>query len=345
MKRYGLVAMFIAALALVVSAVTVDAQSLDKPGRGITVRAGEATWTSSAAKRAVIQLLLEELGYRVETTRFASNPIAYLSIDRGDVDFWPSGWFPTHWPQVPEGFAERNTLFNLCPNCSLSGYLVDIPTLEKYNITSLDDFKRDDVKAAFDIDGDGKAEIFGCPVGWGCYENVEFHLDAFDLRRHVNHVSADYTALFADVHTRIRAGQPTIYYTWAPSDYVILLKPGEDVRYIAAPSIAKRDETLPDEIFIVHGLGDMAVTDPFINPVPVGDIMIAANNAFLEANPAAARLFEVMELPLLWISEASLRINQGEDSERQIRAIAQEWIEANRDLVDDWLQQARQAAR
>ncbi|NIQ98295.1 MAG: proline/glycine betaine ABC transporter substrate-binding protein ProX, partial [Desulfuromonadales bacterium] len=41
----------------------------------------------------------------------------------------------------------------------LQGYLVSKREVEKFNIKSLDDFKRPEVKAAFDANGDGKADL------------------------------------------------------------------------------------------------------------------------------------------------------------------------------------------
>ena len=51
---------------------------------------------------------------------------------------------------------------------ALQGYLVSKRDVEKFGIKSLDDFKRDDVKKAFDANGDGKADLVACPPGWGC---------------------------------------------------------------------------------------------------------------------------------------------------------------------------------
>ena len=41
----------------------------------------------------------------------------------------------------------------------LQGYLVSKREVEKFNIQSLDDFKRPEVKAAFDSNKDGKADL------------------------------------------------------------------------------------------------------------------------------------------------------------------------------------------
>ena len=45
----------------------------------------------------------------------------------------------------------------------MQGYLVSKKEVEKYNIKSLDDFKRPEVIKAFDLNGDGKADLTACP--------------------------------------------------------------------------------------------------------------------------------------------------------------------------------------
>ncbi|MBO8141311.1 MAG: glycine betaine/L-proline ABC transporter substrate-binding protein ProX [Firmicutes bacterium] len=336
------------AMVLTVAAVYAGAAAAQElPGLGVTLRAGKASWTSAEPVSAVFVELLEELGYEVEVSTFASNPIAYLAIFNGDLDYWPHGWFPVHRPQLPAGFESQASIIGeLCRGCGLEGYLVDIPSIEKYGIRTLEDFKRPEVREAFDANGDGRADLFGCPPGWGCYETIEFHMDAYGLRPYVNHVSADYTATFADALARIRAGQPTLYYTWTPNDTILLAVPGEHVMWIGVPELrlAPAHEGFSPEALVAHGLA-AAVEDPLPMGFVPNDINVVANNRFLDRHPAAARLLESVRLPLEWISEATLRISQGEDTDEDIRAIAREWIEANREQVDAWLEEARAAAR
>ena len=311
----------------------------DRPGEGVSVQPGVASWTSALPKSWLMVELLEELGYTVaEPTLFPSNPVAYLSIAQGDIDYWPNGWFPVHDPQLPDNWEEAATVFEpLCPDCGLQGFLVDIPSIEEFEITSLDDFRRDDVKAAFDATGDGKADLFGCPPGWGCHEGIEDTLDTFDLRDDINHVTAEYAATFADALARIDAGEPTLYYTWMPSAWILALVPGEDVLWINAPGIRE------SEAEVVHGL-ETAVTDPVEMGWVAADIQVAANNDFLAANPAAEELSRQVRIPLDWISRVDAEIAEEGIGDEEIRARARDWMEENRELVDEWLEAARQAA-
>lgn len=333
-----------AALTLILTMMIAGVAFAAEPGEGTTVRMGKASWTSAEPVAAVVTQLLEELGYRVDGPRmFASNPVAYLAIANGDLDVFPNGWFPTHNPQLPRNF-DRTGAFagTLCDGCTLEGYLVGVEAVKKYNIKTLADFMRPEVKAAFDANGDGKADLFGCPPGWGCYETIEYHLDAYQLREHINHVTADYTAGFADAQARIESGQPTLYYTWAPNNTVLELVPGVDVLWIGVPYVEKAPAHEPFEwqALFAEGL-EGAVTEPLNMGFISGDIRIVANGAFLDNNPAAASLLGNIELDLMWINESTVEFGEGRD----IDEIAAEWISANQSVVDTWLNAARAAAK
>ena len=77
---------------------------------------------------------------------------------------------------------------------------------------------------------------------------------------------------------------------------------------------------------------------------PGNDINVVANNQFLSNNPAAAKLFEVMAIPLDDILTQNNRMNNGENTDEDVNNHASEWIASNRFLFDSWLEQARQAA-
>ncbi len=327
------------AAALTLAAAMGNAQAGEQPGDGVTVQPAVATWTSAVPVSWVFVELLEELGYDVQDPISLSNPVAYLGISEGDAHYWPNGWFPLHNPQLPDGFDDAATLFDPhCPACGIQGYLVDKASVENYDITGIEDFKRDDVRAAFDATGDGKADLFGCPPGWGCHEGINAMLDQFELHDYINHVDAGYAANFAEALSRIEAGDPALYYTWGPSAWLLALVPGEDVAWINAPGIVE------DEAERTEGV-EGAVSDPIEMGFVAADIQVAANNDFLEANPAAAELFRQVRLPLVWISEIDKLMDEQDLTDAEVRPHAAEWIADNRDQVDSWLDAARAAAQ
>jgi glycine betaine/proline transport system substrate-binding protein len=76
----------------------------------------------------------------------------------------------------------------------------------------------------------------------------------------------------------------------------------------------------------------------------VNQQQIVANQQFVAANPAAAKLFELMKLPMADINAQNMRMNQGENSASEIERHTNAWIGAHQALFDGWIAQAMTAA-
>jgi glycine betaine/proline transport system substrate-binding protein len=289
---------------------------------------------------------MEELGYEVKPVKELTNPLFYQSVALGDVDYWANGWFPTHNNQLPRNFYKRAARYGMIMEAGgLQGYLVSRDAVEKYNIKSLEDFKRPEVKKAFDDDGDGKAEFVACPPGWGCEKAISHHMDVYDLHDHLKPIKASYSASVAEAVAKQNAGKPVMLYTWAPNWTLAEFTPGENVMWINVPEIKpnKAQEGQEDRM-VVSGLKG-AVSDPVKLGFIAADIQIVANKKFAEENPAAKRFFELFTIPLADVSAQNDRMNRGEDSAEDIQRHAREWIKENQAQWDEWMAEARAAAK
>lgn len=313
----------------------------------VTVRLARASWDTGFMQAAIHQLLLEELGYDVtdpaEQTRDAAT--FYPALARGDLDLWANGWFPLHeiyldsqlvtGQRVSEPIEPVGTQV---PAGARQGFLADRATAEDLGITSVADLADPDVAATFDDDGDGLADLLGCNEGWGCNLAIEDHLVQSDWGSQVEQVVGDYGDLMDEARRRVEAGEPVLFYTWTPNWTVDVMVPGEDVVWLEAPP-------LPDEEAdtTVDGLDGCATgADACQLGWPVNDIRAVGNRDFLDANPTIRRLLEVVEIPLQDIADQNARMaGVDEYSDQQVRQDAADWIEDNRDLVDEWLDHAR----
>jgi len=338
----------ILAMVAAVILLTGGAVAADKmPGKGVTVQPARATWTTGFFLEAIYSRALEDLGYEVKDPKKLSNPIFYQSVYQGDVDFWANGWFPIHYAQLGmpyEEYKEKAMIAGtVVKGGALQGYLVSKRDVEKFNIVSLDDFKRDDVKKAFDANGDGKADLVACPPGWGCEKVITHHLGAYDLEAHVNPIKASYSASMADAVARYNAGDPVFFYTWTPNWTVNRFKPGKDVMWINVPKIMPSPAQEPFKDAMVHRNVNGAVTDPIKMGFAGNDIVVVANNGFLKKNPAAAKMFEIMSIPFADISAQNAKMYEGENTEKDIARHVDEWIAANKGTWEGWLEEAGKA--
>ena len=125
-----------------------------------------------------------------------------------------------------------------------------------------------------------------------------------------------------------------LYYTWTPYWVSGVLKPGKDVTWIEVPHSANpegRDTKLPNG----KNYG-----------FEVNKQNILANKAFVEANPAAAKLFESIQLPANDVSAQNLLMQKdGEGSWEASERHADNWIKSNKATFDGWIEAAIAAAK
>lgn len=336
--------LLISALALLVLPAHLPAAS-DQPGKGVKVNPARATWNTGFFQEALVRQGLKELGYNVKKPKDLQNPIFYKSVALGDVDYWTNGWFPNHNSQLPKKFYEKaDTVGYVVKAGGLQGYLVSKKAVDQYNIKSLDDFKRPDVKKAFDKNKDGKADLTACPPGWGCENVIAHHMEVYGLKDHINPVKAAYEAGMAAAMGAYKAGEPIFFYTWAPNWTIFKLKPGKDVMWINVPKIIPKESQAPAVDRMTQSGIEGAVSDPIKLGYVVSDIRIVANKKFLAKNPAAKKFFELFTLPLSDINEQNTRMNEGEKSQKDIEGHVAEWIAKNKETWNSWLDQARKAA-
>ncbi|MDO5369595.1 glycine betaine/L-proline ABC transporter substrate-binding protein ProX [Paracoccus sp. (in: a-proteobacteria)] len=318
-----------------------QAQNQDRPGEGVTITMARPTWDTGWFHTEIYRQMLAELGYDVSQPMTLDNPAFYQAVGYGDVTMWVDGWFPNHDTYRPAFESGAEIVGAVALGGALEGYLVSKDAAERLNIVSVEDFKRDDVKEAFDRNGDGKADLVACPPGWGCELVLDHHFDAYDLRDHVNPIKAGYAASMADAVAAHESGEPVFFYTWTPNWTVSELVPAEDVVWIEVPKV-----DLPEHMM---SMADAAtregvagcVSDPCRLGIPASDIVSVVNSDFLNDNPAVRALLEAAEIPLADMSAQSAKMNAGDTD---IAAHATAWIAENRATVDGWLEQARAAA-
>ena len=341
MKRTTLSLALASALALAAAA---PGLAQDLPGEGKSVRMAQPTWDTEWFQAQVYRKVIERLGYTVDQPMALDNPPFYQAVAQGDVDFWASGWFPLHNSYLPDIEGKASPIGYVAKGGALQGYLIDKKTADASGIKFIEDLKDPEKAKLFDSDGDGKADLVACPPGWGCELTITYQMEAYGLNDTVHQIQAAYSASMADAISRHEQGEPILFYTWTPNWTVGLLKPDVDVVWLQVHTAALPEDQQGMAEFIsvpdVKGCAD----NPCNMGWPANDIRVVANDAFLADNPALAKLFEVMSIPLDDIFAQNAKMYQGESKPADLERHADEWIAAHEDLVDGWLGEAKSAA-
>lgn len=322
------------ALAVFASA---SAQAEDLPGKGVPVLPLKSSIAEETFQTLLVMKALRQLGYDVQPIKEVEYPTAHVAIANGDATFMAAHWNPLHADYYKNAGGDAKLYRKgIYSGNAAQGYLIDKKTADAHGITNIEQLKNPEIAKIFDTNGDGKADLTGCNPGWGCEAMIEHHLDAYGLRATVTHQQGTYSALMADTITRFQAGKPVLYYTWTPYWVSNELKPGKDVVWLEVPF-----SSLPGE---QKGL-DTKLPNGKNYGFVVNNQQIVANKAWTEKNPAAARLFEVMQLPVADINAQNHLMRRGQNKPADIERHVDGWIKAHQKTFDGWIRQALQAGR
>lgn len=302
------------------------------PGEGIKVQPVQSAIAEETFQTLLVSRGLEKLGYDVQPIKEIEAATGHIAISNGDATFLADHWDPLHADFYKNGGGDAK-LFRqgTYSGNAAQGYLIDKKTADKYHITNLGQLTDPKIAKLFDATGDGKADLTGCNPGWGCEAVIEHQLTAFKLRDTVTHSQGAYAALMADTITRFKQGQPVLYYTWTPYWVSGVLRPGKEVVWLEVPF-----SSLPGE----QAKLDTKLPNGKNYGFTINTQRIVANKAFTDSNPAAARLFEVMSLPVGDINAQNQRMKNGENTPKDIAHHTDSWIKGHQKTFDSWIAQA-----
>jgi len=320
------------ATGLLALGLSVHAATDKLPGKGIKVQPVQSAIAEETFQTLLVSRGLEKLGYDVQPIKEIEAATGHIAISNGDATFLADHWDPLHADFYKNGGGDAK-LFRkgTYSGNAAQGYLIDKKTADKYHITNLGQLTDPKLAKLFDATGDGKADLTGCNPGWGCEAVIEHQLTAFKLRDTVTHSQGAYAALMADTITRFKQGQPILYYTWTPYWVSGVLRPGKEVVWLEVPF-----SSLPGE----QSKLDTKLPNGKNYGFTINTQRIVANKTFTDNNPAAAKLFEVMSLPVGDINAQNQRMKNGENTPKDIARHTDAWIKGHQKTFDSWIAQA-----
>ncbi len=166
-----------------------------------TVKLAYVNWSEGVALTHLMEYLLTDMGYDVETTMADVAPI-YAAIASGDQDIMIETWVPvthkSYWDKYSDDFDELGTWFD-----SAKIGLVVPEYMEINSITELNDIKDS-------VDG----EITGIDAGAGIMVTTEKAIEEYSLDYEL--VASSGPAMTAALKSAIDKQKPEIVTGWAP---------------------------------------------------------------------------------------------------------------------------------
>jgi len=321
-----------------------------------------ADWATGYFQAEVYKLLLEELGYNVSppSELELSPSLAYLGMSEGRFDFWVNSWFPGHlsWFEAERADGSLvgdhlSRIGNEVPAGGLQGFLITKAVAEEHGITTLEGLYGDpELSALFDPDGNGVGNLYGCPETWTCDDIITEMACQLDVE--IDQIQENYDSMVEEAIQLANAGEPMVIYTWTPSTYITMLRPGNEVMWIST------EGEITDQNCADHRNGELFAQPDAVAAISadeclqnsrgecrlgwtVADIQVTARTDFLDANPVAAELFRQVTFSSLDVSLAVAEQDATDRSASAVEAIAKRWIVQNQDLTNAWLEAARAA--
>lgn len=307
----------------------------DLPGKGVTVSPVQSTLPEESFQTELINRALEKLGYEVKPTEEVDYNVAYTAIAAGDATYMAVNWEPLQNDMYnaaggDDKFYRKGTYIS----GAAQGYLIDKKTADKYHITDISQLKDPKLAKLFDANNDGKADLAGCNPGWVCGQVINAQISAYGLSNTVQQNQGNYSAIIADTLTRYKAGKPVLYFTWTPYWVSDELKPGRDVVWLTVPFSATPGSQKNEDTALPNG------KNYGFKP---NNEHVVANKAWAEKNPAAAKLFSIVKLPLNDVNAQNQRMHAGESSSEDIQRHVDGWIHAHQATFDGWVKEAAAA--
>lgn len=313
------------------------AVAADLPGKGVKVQPLQSNLVEETFQTLLVSRALKKLGYDVSPIKEVAYPTAHIAVANGDATLMANHWNPHHAEFYKNaGGDAKLSRKGVYSAGAAQGYMIDKKTADQYKITSIEQLTDPKLAKLFDTTGDGKANLVGPSAGWGGEAVVEHQLTTFKLRNTVTYTQGNYPALIADTVARFKAGKPVLYYAWTPYWLSNVLRPGQESVWLEVPFSA-----MPG----VQAGMDTKQANGKNYGFPLNNEYIVANKVFVEKNPAAAKLFEIMVLPIGDISSQNRRLNDGENRQQDIERHTDGWIKGHQKTFDGWIAQAMAAAK
>jgi ABC-type proline/glycine betaine transport system substrate-binding protein len=310
------------------------------PGKGVKVRPASSSIVASQFTVEILRIGLEKLGYEVEELKVSNATTIFLALGNDEIDVaTTSERLHANFFEKAGGEKKLERVGMFVSGNLIQGYSIDKKTADRYKITNLVQLKDPKLAKLFDSDGDGKANLTGCNPGFACELIIDRHLKVYGLEDTVKQDKGEFEVLKADIIARYQQGKPILYNSFNLDWLTSVLQTGKDVVWLEVPFTSLPGEkgkevTQKDTTVGGKNLGFIADKGRFV-----------ASRQFLEANPVAKRWFELVRVPFEDLITQEKLAHEGQNSSKNIRRNAEEWVKNHQALVDGWLEEARIAGK
>ena len=308
---------------------------------------GHLDWPGATAIEEVLaQVMTQYLDADVSTIS-AEEPAFYEALDKGDgsVDVVADMWtdhLPTQMNAYVVKGSHETIILNKTPYLGTEGIFVPTYVVKEHGVKALADLAKPEVAKLFDLDGNGKGELWAGATGWESTNHSQVRAKSYGFAPYFELTTVDQAVFLAQLKDAYEKKKPIAFYYWTP-EWIFA---SYDLRMLQEPPFDgySSEDKKTDPLYKADGC--YKFYQPGNNPdwlekgsitcaQPDTDVYIARSKALDERAPKIGKFLEQMTLTPDLVNAWILAIDQ---QKRDPLEVAKEWVEKNKDIVEgQWL--------
>lgn len=283
----------------------------------------EQSWTGSTVIVQVMKYVLEEkLHVPVKVTQL-NGAVAWVGMDKGDVDVYPDLWESGESAGIEKYVNEKKSCeIVLSYPDAPQAFFIPKYVVEKYGIKTIEDLKGQE--KIFDIDSDGKGDLWGGPTSWKTNEICEIKNRDYGLDFHI--MGVEQWAWLATLKAAYAKKKPVIFYYWAPewlfSQYEL---------------VAIREPAYEDTKW--HYIQKSPEKSNITCQFKPTNVWVGISKQLEKRVPNAYKMLNNWTMPIDEVSNLIAMVTDLPDNPKMnAPAAAKKWVETHPEIVGKWLE-------
>jgi len=282
----------------------------------------EQSWAGSAAICQVMKYVLEtKLDIPAKITQL-NGAATWVGMDKGDVDVFSDIWDTAEAAGIEKYTKEKKSSeIVLSYSDAPQGWYIPRYVAEEHGIKTIEDLRGKE--QLFDIDGNGKGDLWGGPTSWKVNEITSVKIRDYGLD--FQNLGVEQWAWLATLKGAILNKKAVIFYYWEPEwlftvyDLVKIEEPAYD------PAKFKFVQKKPEESKITCEM------EP-------SDVFVGISKKMEKRNPKAYKFFKNWSIPIGEVNNLiAMLADLPENPEMSGEDAAKKWVGDNPDIVNGWL--------
>jgi len=308
---------------------------------------GHLDWPGATAIEEVLaQVMTQYLDADVSTIS-AEEPAFYEALDKGDgsVDVVADMWtdhLPTQMNAYVVKGSHETIILNKTPYLGTEGIFVPTYVVKEHGVKALADLAKPEVAKLFDLDGNGKGELWAGATGWESTNHSQVRAKSYGFAPYFELTTVDQAVFLAQLKDAYEKKKPIAFYYWTPEwifaafDLTKLQEPPFDGYTTDSQKGTERYNPKGCYTFYQPAeRNDWLEASKITCGQPPTRVYVAHSKALAERAPKIAQFLTQVKLDADVINQWILAM---EVDHKDVKDVAKAWIAANHDMIEkEWL--------